>query len=69
MLDAAVATLAALPPQEQDRIAKWLMQELPDEQLWGKRFIESQDALSKLATETRNELAAGKIAELQPDKL
>jgi hypothetical protein len=34
MLDLVVAQLAALPPQEQDRIAQWLMQELPDEELW-----------------------------------
>ncbi len=34
MLDAAVAKLATLPDQEQDRIAQWLLQELPDEELW-----------------------------------
>ena len=40
MLDVAVAKLAALPAQEQDRIAQWLLQELPDEELWNKRFSE-----------------------------
>jgi hypothetical protein len=55
MLDVAVAKLAALPPQEQDRFAQWLLQELPDEALWDKQFSESQDALSKLAAETRAE--------------
>ncbi len=65
MLDVVVARLAALPPQEQDRIAQWLLQELPDEELWDKRFSESQDALSKLAEETRQERAAGNTTELE----
>ncbi len=51
MLDAVVAKLAALPAQEQDRIAQWLLQELPDEELWDQRFAESQDALARLAAE------------------
>jgi hypothetical protein len=53
MLDAAVSKLAALPPHEQDRIAQWLLQELPDEALWDRQFSGSQEALSKLAAETR----------------
>ncbi len=69
MLDVVVAKLAALPPREQDRIAQWLLQELPDEELWDKRFSESQDTLSKLAAETRGERAAGNTTELDPEKL
>lgn len=69
MLDKAVAKLAALPPEEQDRIAQWLLQELPDEELWDRRFSETQDPLSKLAIETRQERAAGNATELEPDKL
>lgn len=41
MLDAAVAKLAALPPDEQDRIAQWLLQELPEDELWDRRSAES----------------------------
>ena len=69
MLDAAVARLAALSPEEQDRIAQWLLQELPDEELWARQFSETQDALSKLAAETRKETASGNTTELEPDKL
>lgn len=69
MLDVVVAKLAALPPQEQDRIAQWLLQELPDEELWDRRFSDSQAALSKLAAEVRRERAAGNTTELDPDKL
>jgi hypothetical protein len=69
MLDVAVAKLAALPPHEQDRIAQWLLQELPDEGLWDRRFSESQNALSKLAAEARQETMAGEATELDPDDL
>jgi hypothetical protein len=69
MLDMAVAKLAALPPEEQDRIAQWLLQELPDAELWDRRFSETQDALRKLAAETRKERAAGNANELEPEKL
>jgi len=69
MLDVVVAKLAALPPQEQDRIAQWLLQELPDEELWDKRFSGSQDALAQLAAEARRDRAAGRTSELDPDKL
>jgi hypothetical protein len=69
MLDRAVSKLAALPPQEQDRIAQWLLQELPDDEIWDTQFSENQDALSKLAIEARQERAAGNATELDPDKL
>lgn len=69
LLDVVVAKLAALPPQEQDRIAQWLLQELPDEELWEKRFSETEVALSKLAAETRKDLAAGNTKELDPNQL
>ncbi len=61
MLDVAVAKLAALPPQEQDRIARWLLQEIPDEELWDERFSETQEALGQLTAETRRERLAGNI--------
>lgn len=69
MLDVAVAKLAALPPEEQDRIAKWLLQELPDEELWDRRLSETRDVLRELAAETRRARAAGEITELDADKL
>jgi hypothetical protein len=69
MLDIVVAKLAALSPQEQDRIAQWLLQELPDEALWERQFSESQEALAKLAAETRAERATGSTTELDPTKL
>ena len=68
-LDAAIAKLTGLPPEEQDRIARWLLDELEDEDLWASQFTVSQEALSKLAAEARADCAAGKATELDPDKL
>jgi hypothetical protein len=68
-LDAAIAKLAGLPPEEQDRIAHWLLDELEDEDLWARQFATSQEALSKLAAEARADRAAGRATELDPDKL
>ena len=68
-LDAAVTKLASLPADEQDRVAQWLLDELSDEEHWARQFAASQDALSKLAAETRAERAAGRATELDPNKL
>jgi len=68
-LDAALAKLAGLPAEEQDRIALWRLAELGDEELWAHQFATSQDALSKLAAEARADVAAGRATALDPDKL
>ncbi len=68
-LDAVVAKLATLPPDEQDRIARWLLEELRDEEQWAQQFAGSQDALAKLAAEARADRAQGRTTELDPDKL
>ena len=68
-LDTAIAKLAELPPEEQDRIARWLLDELEDEELWARQFATSQEALSKLAAEARADRAAGRATELDPNQL
>ncbi len=68
-LDSALAKLATLPADEQDRIAQWLLDELRDEEHWARQFSTSQEALSQLAGEARAERAAGRATELDPDKL
>ncbi len=68
-LDTAIAKLESLPAEEQDRVARWLLDELHDEELWANQFVTSQEALSKLAAEARAENAAGKTTELDPDNL
>ena len=66
-LDEAIAKISALSPEEQDRIARWLLDELEDEELWEKKFADSQGALSKLAEEARADIVAGRTTEFDPD--
>ena len=68
-LDAAIAKLAALPPEEQDRVGNWLLEELRDEEHWSHQFAASQDALSKLAAEALADDVAGRTTPLDPEKL
>jgi hypothetical protein len=69
ILDDALAKISALPEDEQERIARWLLDELEDEELWDRQFSTSQDALKKLADEARAERAAGRTTDLDPDRL
>lgn len=68
-LDAAIARLAKLTPEEQDRVGRWLLDELRDEEHWDRQFTASQDALSKLGAEALADHAAGRTTPLDPDKL
>jgi hypothetical protein len=68
-LEAVIAKLATLPPDEQDRVAQWLLDELRDEEHWTRQFGASQDALSKLAAEARADHVAGRTTALDADKL
>ena len=68
-LDAAIAKLTTLPPDEQDRVARWLLDELRDNEHWTRQFDGSQDALSQLAAEARADHAAGRTTALDPEKL
>jgi hypothetical protein len=68
-LDAAIAKLATLPPEEQDRVGRWLLEELADEEQWTGTFGASQDTLSELAAEARADRAAARTTDVDPDSL
>jgi hypothetical protein len=68
-LDSAIAKLAKLPAEEQDRLGQWLLDELLDEERWAAEFSGSQGGLSRLADEARAEIANGTVTDLDPDKL
>lgn len=67
-LDAAIAKLASLSPEEQDRVGRWLLEELRDEERWADQLDSSRDSLAKLAAETREEQSAGRATDLDPEK-
>jgi hypothetical protein len=68
-LDAAIAKLAALPPDEQDRVGRCLLHELTDDQQWIRKFDTSQDLLTKLAAEARADRTGGRVTDVDPDRL
>jgi len=68
-LDAAIAKLATLPPEEQDRVGRWLLDELADDERWTGAFGASQDTLRKLTAEARADRAAGRTTDVDPDNL
>jgi hypothetical protein len=68
-LTVAIEKLEALPPDEQDRVATWLLDELTDEARWAQKFAASQDLLADLANEAIADHAEGHTRPLDPDKL
>jgi len=68
-LTAVIERLETLPPEEQDRVATWLLDELSDEAKWAQQFAESQDLLAELAREAMADHGAGRTRLLDPDKL
>jgi hypothetical protein len=68
-LDQAIAKLAALPADEQDRVGRWLLDALRDDEHWARQFRTSSGVLGDLAAEARRDKAAGRARELDPDHL
>ena len=64
-----IREIETLPPEEQDRVGRWLLDELRDEERWTQQFGTSQDALGKLAAEARADRVAGRASNLDPEKL
>jgi len=69
LLEQAIAKLKALPTQEQDVIAKMILEELEDERRWDESFARSPELLAELASEAMSEHRAGKTQELKSDNL
>ena len=64
VLEAALAQVAKLPPEEQDVLATLLLDEMQSEQRWSKTLAESQSVLKSLAAEALTEHRAGKTKSL-----
>ena len=65
LLQKAFERAARLPPEEQDKLARFLLTELESEQRWTELFSrpESEDLLERLADET---LAAHRAGQTRP---
>ena len=71
LLQEAFNRAAALPSEEQDRIARFLLAELEADQRWDQLLDrpESDELLSSLAIETLADHRAGATAPLDPADL
>ena len=63
-LDAAIDRLSALPEEQQDAIADWLIAELDDEAHLQRQFAASADALQRMADEALAEHRRGETRPL-----
>jgi hypothetical protein len=69
LLEIAIIKLKSLPANQQDVMAKIILEELEDEQRWDEAFRRSPDALAHLAAQAMAEYRAGKTQPLDPDTL
>jgi len=69
LLEKVFAEVSKLPEIEQNKVAKWLLDELASERRWEKAFAESEDVLSQLADEALEEHRQGKTKPLDLDTL
>ena len=65
-LKQAFDRVAALPEEEQDAIARIVLDEIEDEARWRASFAKSQDVLARLANEARAEIARGDVLSVDP---
>jgi hypothetical protein len=69
LLRKAFEQASELPPEEQDAVARWLLEELASERGWDSAFRGSADRLKELADEALQEAREGRTEELDPDRL
>ena len=69
LLEKAFEKASKLPENEQNVIAKWLLEELESERNWEKSFSESEDVLDILVKETIDAYEKGKTDQLDVNKL
>jgi hypothetical protein len=69
LLKKAIAELTKLSELDQNKIARWLLEELISEKEWDHKFAESEDLLSDLADEALEEHSLKKTKILDLDNL
>lgn len=59
LLEKAFRHASTLPPQQQDALAKWLLDEIEADHAWDSTFAKSPTLLASLASEALHEKNAG----------
>ena len=69
LLKKAFDEASKLPAEEQDALARILLDELESEAHWADAFADTEDVLADLADEALSEYRSGKTQTLDPDGL
>jgi len=69
LLRKAFDQASQLPPDEQDALAAWILDEMASERRWDEAFQASAHRLKQLAEEALQEAREGRTEELDPDRL
>jgi len=69
LLKKAFAEASRLSREEQDELARWLLEELASEKCWERAFEKSESHLAEMAREALSENRACETEELDPDCL
>jgi hypothetical protein len=69
LLEKAIEQLSRLPDDQQDSMARWILEELQDEQRWDTAFSNSLPQLEQLAQKALADHQSGRTRELNPDEL
>jgi len=69
LLEKAFKEAAKLPDQDQDALARALLEKMASERRWDELFTASPDLLEDLANEALREHRAARTRRLDPDKL
>jgi hypothetical protein len=69
LLEKVIAEAERLPEHEQEAFAAFMLAELESDRRWDGLFARSQDLLSRMAEEARQEYRAGLTEPLDLEKL
>jgi hypothetical protein len=69
LLEKAVDEVAALPDDQQDMFARWMLEELASERRWDQAFAGTADSLARLAQAALDDDAAGLTVVLDPETM
>jgi hypothetical protein len=65
LLERAFAEASKLTPEQQNQLARWLLDELADDDAWDRQFAATEDRLGTLAREALEEHRAGRTEDLE----
>ena len=68
LFEKAFKKASQLSAIEQNTLAKWMLEELEDEEKWDKTFAESEDLLDKLADEALKDNSENRTEKLDINK-